>query len=850
MKRTIIILACACLVIGAIFVFMLNSHQAKAQVASQNQGVDEGYNNDPYDVRGCVWRNDFLDDGSINYHQEEQQAPPEFYIESKPIDANDVCDFYSADDWTKLKNKGESALWPVGCFNPLLSPGGVVPIGSFHWNTNYDTWDEFYYIAMGAFNKRQDPPNVDLRVATKSPAQGAEFTINAVPLRYSSGLSKLLFGWASKLPNKKFVSQQGLVAGGRELTEADVKDFNFPTGSQTNLDSCRRITRTVANPRVNDTDNDGMDDNWEKRYAPNGDIRNFKPEDDPDNDGIDLTDPMILAQNNKPLEDSDGLPIPSPDAYDGSRVTPDTTAKSAPGDGLFTNMEEYIWGTNPEDSDTDDDGFPDEADIVGLGQSSFNQTSEIAQGAANLDRMTYRVTTVGISTLVDEHNTGHKKILIDSDERTIIAGVQEDLQASVYNVNLTPHATDVSGTSQLNDGKDVFVEADAFQTEGDKAVLEYAWFVEFRNAGSIKISDRVQVPPTSEFTKEDMQTEVGRLGRYTFRHPLTELLQYVPSNYEFDNKSGSLIYITAEISNLVTHEFASKRIPISIGSDQTMTLQITDLDTGKTMAAEDYALQYCHNAEAAGISLPSFCKLPTTSLNQILPWIVFQGSRVEVTAQPIQAEQNNLHYEWYVNDQKVDEAYGPDSEDNKLVLYPEQAVRSYDIMVKGFTKDQYRNEIFNGQINLAVEGPQVAITPNIITPTAGGAVQLTGQLLNFPEINVAGYAWSITKPDGSKEAQTGKQISLSGLEAGTYQATLTIEYQGDNNVKRTLTQQKDIVVGSGTITAQAKIRQVFASMASIVSVKSAWLYRFALVVCVVLVGLLTFLGYIRFKPQK
>lgn len=849
MKRTIFILACVCLVIGALFVFMSDSHQAQAQVASQNQGVDEGYNNDPYDGRGCVWRNDFRDDGSINYHQEEQQAPPEFYIESKPIKANDVCDFYSADDWVKLKDKGESALWPAGCFNPLTGVGAI-PMGSFHWNTNYDTWDEFYYVAMGAYNKRQDPPNVDLRVATKSPGKGNDFTIIAAPLRYSSGLSKILFGWASKLPNQKFVSQQGLVAGGRELSEADVKDFNFPTGSQTNLDTCRRITRTVSNPRVNDTDNDGMDDNWEKRYAPNGDIRNFKPEDDPDNDGIDLTDPTILGQENKPLEDSEGTPIPSPDAYDGSRVTPDTTAKSAPGDGVFTNMEEYIWGTNPVDSDSDDDGFPDEADIVGLGQSSFNQVSEVAQGAANLDRMTYRVTTVGISTLVDEHNTGHKKILIDSDEKTIIAGVQEDLQASVYNVNLTPNATNVTGTSQLNDGKDVYVEADAFQTEGDKAVLEYAWYVEFRNAGSVKISDRVQVPPTPEFTSDDIQTEVGRLGRYTFRHPITELLKYVPSNYEFDNKSGSLIYITVEISNLVTHEFATKRIPISIGSDQTMTLQITDLNTGKTMAAEDYALQYCHNAQTNGFAIPSFCKLPTTSLNQILPWIVFQGSRVEVTAQPIQADQNNLHYEWYVNEQKVDEAFGPDSEDNKLVLYPEQAVKSYDIMVRGFTKDQYRNEIFNGQVNLAVEGPQVAIVSNVLTPVAGSSVQLTGKLLNFPEVNVASYTWSITRPDGSKETQTGKQISLPDLQAGTYLTTLTVVYQGDNNSQRTLTQQNDIVVGSGTITAQAKIRQVFASMASIVSVKSAWLYRFALVVCVVLVGLLTFLGYIRFKPQK
>ncbi len=41
------------------------------------------------------------------------------------------------------------------------------------------------------------------------------------------------------------------------------------------------------------------------------------------------------------------------------------------GDGSFKEDEETFWGTDPTNADTDGDGFPDEADIVGLGQQNI-----------------------------------------------------------------------------------------------------------------------------------------------------------------------------------------------------------------------------------------------------------------------------------------------------------------------------------------------------------------------------------------------------------------------------------------------------------------------------------------------
>jgi hypothetical protein len=41
------------------------------------------------------------------------------------------------------------------------------------------------------------------------------------------------------------------------------------------------------------------------------------------------------------------------------------------GSGKFLTVEEKYWKTDPTDPDTDGDGFPDEADVIGLGQDSF-----------------------------------------------------------------------------------------------------------------------------------------------------------------------------------------------------------------------------------------------------------------------------------------------------------------------------------------------------------------------------------------------------------------------------------------------------------------------------------------------
>ncbi len=841
-------------------VFLIRTNFASAQKIStgdengaaiqDNKGVDEGFNNEEEDIHGCVWNKDVLPNGAVNYHTEEPQAPPEFYIESPPL--GDPCNFYEQNDWKNLKDKGEEALWPIGCFNPVnlyvtpltgSLPAWIGAYGAFEFNKNYDSWDEMYYATMGAFNKRQNPPNVDLKVASMDPAVGSQMNLTAGPLRYNSPLNKILYGWSTQLPGESYVSQEGLVAGGRELTQADVNDIRVG-GKEVNFGACKRVTRKV----VTDSDKDGLDDNWEKRYAPNGDISKITRDGDDDKDGIVLA--QVLAQENKPPLDPEGNPIDEPDVYSGIRVTPDTTASSAPGDGTFTNQEEFIWGTNPEDPDTDDDGFPDEADILGLGQMNFKATSHIDQREGVDDRMNYRVATVGISNFASEDNSGHKKVFIDSEAKTVYAGIQNSLDASLLNINEQPNANNVTGISQLNNGSDIYVEASAFQSEGDKAALDYAWFVQLKDPSNQELSEKVHVPSTPDFTKEDIQQESGRIGKYIFRHKLTELEQYMKDNlsapYTFDGAPGSLIYITVEMCNLVTHEFASKRIPIAIGSDKTMAIQITDLNTSETMSIEDYTAKYCSQDVAKNqLPNPAFCAYQGRSLNEILPWIVFEGSRIVVTAEPIQADAKNVTLEWWVNGEKVNEAYGPDSQDNQLTIYPESTTQVYTIQAKAYTNDKYRNEIYNGQVSMQVMGPEVAVLNTPLTPTVGSSLQLSGQLLNFPETNVGSYSWTITSPNGTEQKLTGKNPTLNVSDAGNYHVKLEVAFQGAENTQRVLVTEKDITVGTATLTPTAQIRKTLASMASIVQAQSIRVYEFAFVGFIVLIGVLYFFGFIK-----
>lgn len=135
-----------------------------------------------------------------------------------------------------------------------------------------------------------------------------------------------------------------------------------------------------------DLDNDGLDDDWEVKYfagrripqtnqyfvGPDGKealLKMVKPDDDFDNDGWEF-----------PYTDAKGEWVERIDIFSQRKhieyslfkapwmMGVPYAEKSITGDNKFTNFEEYVFGTEPLESDTDSDGVSDEADIAGLGQ--------------------------------------------------------------------------------------------------------------------------------------------------------------------------------------------------------------------------------------------------------------------------------------------------------------------------------------------------------------------------------------------------------------------------------------------------------------------------------------------------
>lgn len=826
MKRSIIaifLLGSFFLTSGAFFV----SNAVFAQVPRENTGIEEGYDDDSYDNCGCVWRDDVVEN---TLFCEEKEVPDEFFIKPEaPLP--DPCK-PGTPDWKNLSDFGESALWPIGCFNPLNIYDLILWIGvtgSFQMNKNYDSWDEFYYVAAGASNKRKDPPDVDIFFSDNSPSKGTKLTVSAFPKRYQTPLEELMYGWSTRKQGKEFISQQGLAAGGREITTT--RDFNGSPNAE--RPACRRVTRVPGT----DQDKDGMDDTWERQYG----IYDEDPQEDIDKDGFDLNDAKYFDNDNPLPPDLEG----KSDPYLEIRVTPDTTANSVTGDGKFTNQEEYIWGTNPHDPDSDDDGYADEVDIAGFGQNQIDAIVNIDQGDTSNNHMDFRVTTVGVSNFIDEANTGRTKILMDSDQATVYAGIGSDLEANLFQKVKTPVKSAVTGTSRLINNREIVVEADAFQTDADRAVLDYAWFVEFRSFGSDTLSKKITVPATEK--SADPTTAEGRLGLYTFRHNVDQLVQsYAPEG--FDGKPGDIVYVNVEVTNLKTHEASLKRIPITLGSEDQIQLQITDLNTNQTLEAFEYAAQYCQDVAAeSGYPAPLFCSHRTT-LNELLPWIVFEGSRVTVTANPLQTNQDDLDYVWWVNDKVITENY-VDAKDNKLDILPEIGTGVYNVKVAAFQKGGEHERVFSSQIEMQVVGPTAVISLEPEGALAQDALDFTANLVNFSEDKVASYDWTITDPNNNETQITGKKFTFSDTATpGPYTVDLTINYQLDGGVNRNVTTSKTIVLGSPTPTT-AFVASL-ASLAQFVQRASVGWIKFAALGFAVIILLFVALGLHKKNTQK
>lgn len=118
-----------------------------------------------------------------------------------------------------------------------------------------------------------------------------------------------------------------------------------------------------TNPNNPDTDGDGMPDGWEVNQGFNPLVNDAGG--DADADGLtNLQEYQRGTNPHNPDSDGDGLPDGWEVRYNFDPLDPtgDNGPAGDPDDDQFTNLEEYLHGTDPRNPDTDGDGIPDGID--------------------------------------------------------------------------------------------------------------------------------------------------------------------------------------------------------------------------------------------------------------------------------------------------------------------------------------------------------------------------------------------------------------------------------------------------------------------------------------------------------
>ncbi len=303
-------------------------------------------------------------------------------------------------------------------------------------------------------------PDVDVTFSPVNPEPGEDrvATANVQGLDSSSKSPKYLTWCVNG------TSQQGLLAGGRKI------DYHLGgVGEERNC--CSPVTRRPQDEGDTDLDDngvdangvplpkgDGMGDNWERAHFPGKTIEQIKPDADPDGDG---PAPLTLQGRhcvNSGLNECtdvprDGYLFISPYVY----AYNDASKFYGVGEnsGKLTNLEEYVWGTNPLNPDTNNDGVIDGDAIAGKDMTAL--TLKATDFPDNVPQKV-RATVLGMST--------NKIVKIDSEQSTVYPAGGAPLQMTVTPDQPVP-----------TPGKPVILTARVQGARFGEAALNFQWEV-------------------------------------------------------------------------------------------------------------------------------------------------------------------------------------------------------------------------------------------------------------------------------------------------------------------------------------------------------------------------------------
>lgn len=385
-------------------------------------------------------------------------------------------------------NRAETFRWP-----PF-----TLDTKSLDWEISSNQLGRIFDVS---FDDQTTPPQVQILTAPRAPRKGETVQVSALPINFFSSENENYYAW---LLNDRI--QQGLVAGATER----VPETGCRTGNCTNYDpqppfieilpeggtAVRPDPRTfyeapsrkpdVASDPNADTDFDGMEDGWERRYFGN---LSEEPLSDPDDDGHIPEDysnqrtsqfavnpasgdeDNVFGQNptyeqigrfmhivpgvwwkfQNPAGNDIEIYIP-PENYNPEWFDPDVVSDQYVYADGYSNIEEYIWGTDPTDPDTDDDGYADGVDISGVGQSQWNYVNPYTRNDGLRDKI--GVIAMGFQTNANEDDQRpYSQIICNSkviyptisdkfalglsfDPLVVIPGEDQTITATVSNANV------------------------------------------------------------------------------------------------------------------------------------------------------------------------------------------------------------------------------------------------------------------------------------------------------------------------------------------------------------------------------------------------------------------------------
>jgi hypothetical protein len=443
--------------------------------------------NDPYDQATCAGVEED-DVENVDPHAVQDPGGKEDLGEGTSQDLGNDSDEYSP--------------FPKNNFTPTFETGdqGI----NFSFEPTYT--QEEKELANDAFIPE---PHVNFeRVGSVVP--GEEVQVLVTPSGFSKeGTTGQAFYYATWLDGAYL---NGHLAGGSDQA------LQEQTVSGGALSDCGTVGRQAAQ----DSDGDGMDDSWELRYGLNPNSAG-DADGDLDNDGY-IADAFPNAFG-EPLNPAPGI--------EGGEI----------GDGVWSNLEEYIMDTDPTIADTDGDGFSDEADVVGLGQSHIHFLATKQRGEP-----AYELHTIVVGSTEKRDEEVKKLNKIDSAFTTIDTVSQEKLDVNLDVITPVARA-----------GEILEVQAQPSGTQTKDLLLTYNWSVNGEpvqdQSGSGQQTLRYQVPPETRPGSEfviDVQTinpQTGQLqrGRTTLTMGDLVLLEYDPESIE----PGAAVTIHASLSGAV-----------------------------------------------------------------------------------------------------------------------------------------------------------------------------------------------------------------------------------------------------------------------------------------------------------